>query len=175
MQCPGCGHDNLPGADQCVQCQTSLAQEDVPVAQIRSRIEQSLCEDRVEKLDPVAAVSVSEETPLDAAIRTMRSKRIGCLLVTDPKGMLCGILTERDLVNQVAGIVADLAAHTVHQFMTPRPETVQANDLLASALQRMMVGNLRYLPLVDNDGRPEKVLSSRDIINYVASLVEDEP
>lgn len=174
MQCPGCGHDNLPGADQCAQCETSLAQEDVPVARIQSRIEQSLCEDRVEKLDPVAAVSVSEQTPLDAAIQTMRSKRIGCLLVTDSEGKLCGILTERDLVNQVAGIVEDLAAHTVHEFMTPRPETVHANDLLASALQRMMVGNLRYLPLVDKDGRPQKVLSSRDIINYVASLVESE-
>ena len=37
MECPSCGHDNLPGADHCAQCQTSLTQEDVPTALIRSR------------------------------------------------------------------------------------------------------------------------------------------
>jgi hypothetical protein len=36
----------------------------------------------------------------------------------------------------------------------------------------MMVGDLRHLPLVDAEGRPEKILSARDIINYVAYLVE---
>ena len=45
MLCPGCGHDNLPGADQCAECQTSLTQEDVPTAVIRSRNEKSVTEE----------------------------------------------------------------------------------------------------------------------------------
>jgi hypothetical protein len=36
----------------------------------------------------------------------------------------------------------------------------------------MMVGDLRHLPLVDKQGRPERILSPRDIIGYLASLVE---
>ena len=36
----------------------------------------------------------------------------------------------------------------------------------------MMVGDLRHLPLVDSDGRPKKILSSRDIIKYLVSVVE---
>jgi hypothetical protein len=36
----------------------------------------------------------------------------------------------------------------------------------------MMVGDLRHLPLVDSEGHPKKILSSRDIINYLAFLVE---
>jgi CBS domain-containing protein len=172
MQCPSCGHDNLPGADHCAECQTSLTQEDVPVALIRSRIEQSLSEDTIEILNPVAAVSVNEDTPLDAAVQIMRQRKIGCLLVTDPRGKLRGILTERDLLNKVAGRVEDLAMHTVSQFMAFRPETVQADQLLAYALQRMKVGDLRHLPLIDDEGRPEEIISSRDIINYLASLVE---
>ncbi len=172
MLCPGCGHDNLPGADHCAECQTSLTQEDVPAAVIRSRIEKSVTEDRIETLAPVDAISIPEDTTLDAAVQTMRNRRIGCLLVTDPSGKLCGILSERDLVNRIAGEVDDLSAHTVSQFMTPRPETVQANQLLASALQGMMVGDFRYLPLVDEEGRPTKILSSRDIIGYLTGLVE---
>jgi CBS domain-containing protein len=172
MRCPVCDHDNLPGADECAQCETSLTQEDVPVALIRSRLEQSLHEDTVATLNPVEAVSVTEDTSLDAAVRTMRNRKIGCLLVTDRSGKLCGILTERDLVNKVAGIVEDLTSHTVSRFMTHRPETVQADHLLAVALQRMMVSDLRYLPLVDDEDRPTQIISSRDIISYLTALVE---
>ena len=56
--------------------------------------------------------------------------------------------------------------------MTRDPEVVREDQLLASALQRMMVGDLRHLPIVDEEGRPKKVLSSRDVINYGVSLVE---
>jgi CBS domain-containing protein len=144
----------------------------VPLARIESAVEHSLSEDRVQSLNPVEAVSVAEHTSLDVAIRTMRERKIGCLLVTDRKGKLSGIFTERDLLYEVAGKVKDLAAHSVSQFMTHDPEVIRGDQLLASALQRMMVGDLRHLPLVDGEGRPEKVLSSRDIINYVAYLVE---
>jgi len=172
MECPSCGCDNLPGADHCAECQTSLSQEDVPVAQIRSRIERSLSKDTIETLHPVAAVSVGEDTPLDAAVKTMRQRKIGCLLITDQQGKLSGIFTERDLLNKVAGQVDDLALETVSRFMTIRPETVRADQLLAYALQRMKVGDLRHLPLIDDEGRPKRIISTRDIINYLTKLVE---
>ncbi len=173
MECPSCAYDNLPGADYCAQCQTSLTQEDVPVALIRSRIEESLSEDRIETLNPVPAVSVPEGTSLEVAVAKMREMQIGCLLVTDHEGRLSGIFTERDLVNKVVGCVENLAAHPVSEFMSQRPEAVRADQLLASALQRMKVGDFRYLPLVDEDGRPKEIISSRDIINYLTDRVKE--
>ncbi|MBW2493947.1 MAG: CBS domain-containing protein [Deltaproteobacteria bacterium] len=172
MQCPSCDHDNLPGADQCEVCGTDLMQEDVPVTRIRSAIEKSLCEDRIEILNPAEAVSVPEDTPLDVAIEAMREKKIGCVLVTDSDGRLRGIFTERDLLHKVAGKVEDLAAHSVSQYMTRNPEVVREDQLLASALQRMMVGDLRHLPIVDEQSRPRKIMSSRDAIGYWATLVK---
>lgn len=171
MQCPGCGFDNLPGSDECTECHTSLTQEDLPSASIESGIEQSLAEDTVATLKPVDGVSTPETTSLDVAIAIMRQKSIGCLLITDADGKLSGIITERDLVNKVAGLVDDLTAHTVSEFMTPRPETVRAEQLLAGALQSMMVGDFRYLPLVDDQGRPTQIISSRDIIGYLTQIV----
>jgi CBS domain-containing protein len=167
-----CGHDNLPGADHCEECHASLTHEDVPLARIESAIEHSLSQDRVQNLNPAEAISLPEDTSLEVAVRTMREQKIGCLLVTDREGKLSGIFTERDLLYKVAGRTEDLAAHPVRQYMTHRPEVVRGDRLLASALQRMMVGDLRHLPLVDERGRPQKILSSRDIINYVAFLVE---
>ena len=66
----------------------------------------------------------------------------------------------------------DLAAQPVSHFMTHDPEVIRGDQLLASALQRMMVGDLRHLPLVDTEGSPHHILRSRDIINYLAFLVE---
>ena len=172
MRCTSCGHDNLPGADYCDECHANLMHEDVPLARLESAIEHSLSEDKVRTLNPVEAFSVPEDTSLLDAIRTMRERKIGCLLVTDREGKLCGIFTERDVLYKVAGKGMDPAGEPVSRYMTHDPEVIRADQLLASALQRMMVGDLRHLPLVDTAGRPEKILSSRDIINYVAYLVE---
>jgi len=172
MRCTSCGHDNLPGADHCDECHANLMHEDVPLARIESAIEHSLSEDEVQALNPVEAFSVPEGTSLEDAIRTMRDRKIGCLLITDPDRKLCGIFTERDVLYKVAGKELDLAVEPVSRYMTHEPEVIHGDQLLASALQRMMVGDLRHLPLVDTEGRPEKILSSRDVINYLAYLVE---
>ncbi len=168
-RCPCCGGEHLPGEDECPDCGSSLTQDDLPHP--RTVIERSLAEDRVRALNPAVSVTVPASTSLAQAVGIMRDKRIGCVLATDPDGRLAGILSERDLLNKVAGAGVDLQASTVEAFMTASPETIHREDLLASALQRMMVGDHRHLPLVDGEGRPAGIISSRDIINYLESLL----
>ena len=119
------------------------------------------------------AFSVAEDTSLDAAVRNMRKKKNGSLPVTDSDGGPCGTFTVRDVLYMAAWQVDHLAAQPVSRYMTHDPEVVREDQLLASALQRMMVGDLRHLPIVDEQNRPKKVLSSRDVIGYGATLVED--
>jgi CBS domain-containing protein len=172
MRCPCCAHENLPGADLCEECQTSLMHEEVTPREARTRIERSLGEDTVGCLEQhVRVVSVPEDTTLEAAVKTMRAERVGCLLVTDSDGRLTGIFTERDVLTKVALEVTDLSAHPVSRFMTHHPETIRPDHPLAHALQRMMVGDFRYLPLVDDEGRPTQITSSMDIVGHIASLV----
>jgi len=171
MLCPCCAHDNLPGADLCEECQTSLAHEEVTPREARTRIARSLGQDTVGCLRQAEVICVAEDTTLEAAVGTMRAKRIGCLLVTDAQGRLTGIFTERDLLTKVALEVSDLSEHAVRRYMTPDPETMRPDHPLAHAMQRMMVGDFRYLPLVDDEGRPTRITSSGDIIGHIASLV----
>ena len=167
MKCPSCGHDNLPGADACEVCQTSLTQEDVPQAD--SGIERSLVEEPIACLQPIRPLTADPDTPLDIAIRRMRDHGIGCLLVVTGEGALTGILTERDLLQKVAGRGLDLAGCQVQDFMSGAPETGRPEHPLAYALHRMIVSDIRYLPLVDAEDRPIGVVSSRDVINYMAA------
>ena len=101
MKCPCCGHQNLPGIDACEKCQTSLTQEDV--RQIQTDVERSLREEQIKSLQPVEPLTVERGTTLKQANEIMRSKNIGCVGVNGDAGKLAGILTERDLLQKVAG------------------------------------------------------------------------
>ena len=166
MICPGCGVDNLPGADACENCGTSLTQEDVP--QAGTEVERSLMEDPVECLQPISPLRVDLQTSLAEAIQLMRDHGIGCVLVIADDGKLTGILTERDLLQKVAGQGLDLAQSNVEDFMSPAPESSKPDHPLGYALQRMVISDIRYLPIVDSSDRPAGIVSSRDIIAYMA-------
>lgn len=166
MRCPCCGTDNLRGAESCEYCQASLCQDDVP--QAGSALEHSLMEEPVACLQPLRPLSVDLHTTLDEAVEFMRNHGIGCLLVTDAGGRLAGILTERDLLLKVAGMGGDLARLRVADCMTPAPERSKPGHPLGYGLQRMIVSDIRYLPLVDDDDRPVGIVSSRDVIAYMA-------
>jgi len=166
MQCPNCGYENLPGADQCEQCLSSLTRDDVP--QANSAVERSLMEDPVACLLPIRPLTVETHTSLADALELMRNHHIGCLLVTAEKGALAGILTERDLLQKVALEAPRLQECMVEDFMSGDPETSKPDHPLGYAIQRMIVSDLRYLPLVDDAGRPNGIVSSRDIIAYIA-------
>jgi 2-oxoglutarate ferredoxin oxidoreductase subunit beta len=169
-KCPLCDHPNLPGADECELCLTSLTHEEPSAAEAQSRIEQSLREDSVEKLNPAGAVSVPESATVETALDVMREKRIGCVLATNTEGKLTGIFTERNALTRVAGEDLDPADTVVREVMTRDPETIKPDHPLAHALHLMVVGNLRYLPLVDEHGRPSGIIGSRDLIDHFGSL-----
>jgi CBS domain-containing protein len=166
MKCPCCSYENLPGADACENCATSLTRDDVPQAE--TEVKRSLMEDPVECLQPIRPLTVDLPTSLTVAIELMRNHHIGCVLVTAADGSLAGILTERDLLQKVAGHGLDLDRCTVADFMTAVPEASRADHPLGYALQRMIVSDLRYLPLVNAAGQPVGLASSRDIIDYIA-------
>ncbi len=171
MECPACRYLNLPGDDECEECCCSLTHEAAPRA--ITPIEVSLIEETVERLHPAPAVSISFDTTLSVAIERMREKEIGCLLVTKENGGLCGILTERDLLYKVTEVDLDLDKSLVGDYMTSGPETIQREEPLARALHLMMVGGYRHLPLVDENGRPDGIVSSRDIINFIEFHTHD--
>jgi CBS domain-containing protein len=165
MKCPSCGHQNLPGIDACEKCQTSLTQEDV--RKVQTDVERSLMEEQIKCLQPVEPLTVDLNTTLKQAIQIMRKKHIGCVVVTDDAGKLAGILTERDLLQKVAGQNLDHSQCRVEDFMSPAPESSKSEHPLAYALQRMIISDIRYLPLVDENDRPEGIISSRDVIAYM--------
>jgi len=166
MKCPSCGYENLPGADACEQCQTSLTH--VGLRRGNNDVEHSLMVDPISSLRPNTPHTVALEASLADAIGKMRRHGIGCVLVTDDNGRLAGILTERDLLQKVAIEALDFERCVVSDFMSPAPEDGKPEHPLGHGLHRMIVSDIRYLPLVDEHDRPVGIISSRDIIAFMA-------
>jgi CBS domain-containing protein len=169
MICPTCGHDNVPGAEECSNCCGDLTQLDRPMAQ--NRVERSLMEDPVSLLQPREPVTLPPTATMRQAMTTLLTKDIGALLVVDDAGKLLGILSERDFLTKAAGQV-DYADRPVSDFMTANPETVSAGDSLAFALHKMDVGGYRHLPILQA-GRPVGAISVRDMLRHITRLCRD--
>jgi CBS domain-containing protein len=170
MICPTCGHDNLPGNEECVNCQQDLTPLDRPMAQ--DKVERSLMEDPVSLLNPKSPVTVGPSTSLKTALQAMLASDIGALLVVDTAGNLLGIFSERDLLKRVVGFHEHYAELRVGDFMTPKPETVTSTDTLDFALHKMDGGGYRHLPVLTG-GKPAGMISVRDMVHHIYRLCKD--
>jgi CBS domain-containing protein len=167
MICPTCNYDNLPGSEQCANCLNDLTHLDLPEA--HDRVERSLMHDPVLVLRPRPAVVLPAAATVGQAIQTMLEHNIGALPVVDADGRLLGILSERDLLLRVAGLVDDYAGRPVREFMTPGPETVRESDTLDFVLHKMDGGGYRHLPVL-RDGRVLGMISVRDVLRHITRL-----
>jgi IMP dehydrogenase len=105
-------------------------------------------------------ITVSPETSIAAARARMQEAEIGGLVVTDADGMLLGMVTTRDV------LLAPDGEAPVAQVMTPRQRLViaQSDTSLESARQTLYKHRVEKLPLVDETGRIQGLITAQDII-----------
>ena len=163
--CPACGFDNTPGSDTCEECNQSLS--DQYMEDIDKAAETSIFTRPLLELNPRPAACVEPETSIADAISRLKSRNLGCVLVTGHGGELAGIFTERDVLYKVAGLIQDLEGIPVESFMTPRPTALKPSDPISHALHLMGLHGFRHVPLVDEDGIPVGYTSFRDIVRFM--------
>jgi CBS domain-containing protein len=120
------------------------------------------------KMMPVLPPIVIERgsSVLDAA-KLMQEEHVGCVLVVE-KGKLNGIFTERDILMKVVGSEKDFSKTKVEEVMTPDPEALEPDDILAYALNYMHVGGYRHVPVVDDRQHPVGIVSVKNVVDYLA-------
>lgn len=97
------------------------------------------------------------------AARLMKENHVGAVLITDERGRLSGIFTERDALYRVLAGKNDVRATQVKQVMTRNPKTIDPEKAFEHALLMMFDGGFRHVPVVEN-GRPIGVVSARDAL-----------
>src|SRR2546421_12912884 len=94
-------------------------------------------------------VTVEASTSVAAAVTVMGMRRVGAVLAFD-SGRLEGIFTERDLVRALSYDIG-AASQPVAHWMTRNPFTVGPEAPVERALEIMLGGHFRHLPVMEGD------------------------
>ena len=164
MICPGCRYDNVSGTDTCEGCGGDLTTFDVPRG--GTPLEKSVVQTPISKVDAPPMITVEPTTAVSEVVERLVRGNVGCVLVVANDDLI-GIFSERDLLLKVGDRYEELKSRPIRDFMTPDPETLKPDATIAFALNRADVGGFRHLPIV-RDGRPEAVVSVRDLMCYLA-------
>jgi CBS domain-containing protein len=102
----------------------------------------------------------------------LNDKHIGSLIVTDAKGSILGIVTERDILARFHDAVQGVP---VTQIMTPRAKLVVADqsDTVEYAMSVMTERRIRHLPVFEDDSLIGLV-SIGDVMKAVSKDLEFE-
>jgi CBS domain-containing protein len=109
-------------------------------------------------------IACQKETDLGAAARLMLGGGCGMLPVTDARGRLIGIITDRDIAVAAATRQRNAAHIAVHEAMSSRVRSCYADDGVTDALKQMAEAGVRRLPVVTGDGRLAGIVSMDDIV-----------
>jgi CBS domain-containing protein len=105
-------------------------------------------------------ITVDPSTTVAEAATVMGGKHVGSALVMEGD-RLTGIFTERDIVRAL-GEHFDAAGHPVSHWMTQNPTTIGPDAATEHALDTMLRGGFRHLPVIEGD-RVVGMLSLRDV------------
>ena len=111
-------------------------------------------------------IVLNEHVTLREAINNIQKYHIGCILL-EQNNKITGIFTERDIVQHIVGNRHNLEKELVSDYMTKSPDVLHFQDPIAFALNKMISGGYRHIPIVDNAEKPVGLIAMQDIINHL--------
>lgn len=121
-------------------------------------------------------VVVEPEADALQASQLMREFHVGDLVVVECRGeenLPLGIVTDRDLVLEVLAQGVDPASVVMKDLMGEALETVNEDEALIDTLQRMREKGLRRMPVVNDSGMLQGILTMEDILELLAEELMD--
>lgn len=99
------------------------------------------------------------------AAQLMSVKKVGVAVVTDTKGRIAGILSERDIVAGITQYGKGVVDMPVRNLMTSLVATCRPDESVKSVMETMSSRRIRHLPMVEG-GELVGIVSIGDAVNY---------
>lgn len=110
-----------------------------------------------------AVVTIADTATLVEAAEALDSHNIGALVVIDAQARPVAIMTERDIVRELAVNGAASLQRSVANAMTPVFLTATRDETVESVMMRMTGRRVRHLPVLD-DGKLAGIVSIGDVV-----------
>jgi CBS domain-containing protein len=126
---------------------------------------------RVKDFMEAPAIVVGEDTTIDQAASTMWEKRIGSVIVVDKEGKMAGIITASDIIFAVTKSLVGRQV-PVSGIMSKTSIMATPNESVLTAVERMMNENVRHLPVIEKNGTPVGIISTKDVMGMSEPLLK---
>lgn len=110
-----------------------------------------------------AVVTVQPGTLVRDAAKILADKRIGTVVVSKSGDTADGILSERDIVRELAARGAECLSDKVDDYMTTKLVTCTRADKADHALSLMTEGRFRHMPVVE-EGKLIGLITLGDVV-----------
>lgn len=117
-------------------------------------------------------ITVSPEATVIDAVRLMKQRGVGAVIVRGGDGSIAGIFTERDVMCRVVDEQLDASRTAVSAVMSPNVRQVNADATVEEVLRLMVVHNHRHV-LVQNGPAAFGLVSIRDLMQFL--VLPDAP
>ncbi len=118
-------------------------------------------------------VTVAPEASVSDAAKLLASKRIGAVVVSSDGKKAAGILSERDIVRELAKAGPSALTASVSSIMTSEIVGCGLSETSDGVLAAMTKGRFRHMPVVEN-GEMVGLISIGDVVKAQLSELEME-
>ena len=116
-------------------------------------------------------VTLSNKASIGETIEVMSSNHVGAIPLVDNDNKLVGIVTERDIVLSLSGVISK---ETVQDYMSHKVFTTTPGTPLEGACKIMVRNGLRRIPIIGGEADISKaskkllgILTSTDVIRFL--------
>lgn len=108
-------------------------------------------------------VSLKADATLGEAAALLDHHRIGAVVVVGSNGGIVGVLSERDIVRQLARQGVGALSEAVAGAMTREVITAEPGDTIEAVMSSMTDRRIRHLPVIEN-GKLAGIVSIGDVV-----------
>lgn len=116
-------------------------------------------------------ITVDPNSALNTICSTLTEHKIGAVVVSNGKGGVAGILSERDIVRAICKKGASVLEAPTSSYMTADVVTCTRKDTVLSVMERMTAGRFRHMPVLEGD-QLVGVVSIGDIVKARIAIAE---
>ena len=118
---------------------------------------------RIQQIMSVPVYSIQSNATLDVAAHLMWEHDCGAIPVTNDKGKLVGIVTDRDIAVRHVALHHDWDCSVEEHMTAEALVTIEPWDNAFRAIRLMKDAQVRRIPVIDPDGRLLGIVALADI------------
>jgi CBS domain-containing protein len=120
-----------------------------------------------------SVITVTRTATVMEAVEVMAAARVGSVLIVDD-GRLAGIFSERDVMLRVVLEHRDPTKTRIEEVMTSPVISIPSKSTGDDALKIMVEEHIRHLPIVDEKGRAQAIVSMRSLLQEKVSELHQQ-